>query len=150
MPAAILVPAIIGAAGVGAQVTGSVLQSKGANKAAKTQADAATEALNWEKERYGNAQTRLQPFRDMGNASMNAIAGRLGLPSTSAAPASPAAGITLRQMQTQNRGQGAPGVLRTAMQSGVVIQAPDGSRKRVPRALAAKYIQRGGQLIEGV
>lgn len=135
-------PPIVIAAGISAAgaLAGGAMASRGASQAAKSQERAAREALLWEKQQYADEQARLAPFRDVGNASLGQIAGRLGVP----APTMPQ-GRSLGQMR-DGSGLGLTGIGQAGL---VPIQAPDGSVRTVPAHKVASYLQRGGRLASG-
>lgn len=87
MPAAIAVPLISSAIAGGASIAGGAMAARGANKAAKAQTDAATQALDFEKEQYRNEQSRLEPYRQQGGQAYAQLGRMFGLEGPSA-PAS--------------------------------------------------------------
>lgn len=79
MPAAVAVPLIAGAIAGGGSIAGAAIGSRGASKAAKTQADATDEAIKWEKQQYFDEQARLEPYRQMGGQAYARMGQMLGL-----------------------------------------------------------------------
>jgi hypothetical protein len=76
MPAAIVAPAAIGAAG---QLGGALLGSRSAGKAADQQMRANREALAWEKQRYGAALNPYNRDRQLWEQGRNALLSRYGI-----------------------------------------------------------------------
>lgn len=70
MPAAIAIPAIIGAASAGAQVYGAHKASNAAKDAAKVQVDATNKAQNFNERAYADQQKALAPYQQAGNDSL--------------------------------------------------------------------------------
>src|SRR4051812_17102967 len=73
MPAAIAIPAIIGAAGVGAQVAGSAIQAHSAGKAAKAQEQASNQALDFSRGVYNNQMRMVDPYVQMGTDAFSRL-----------------------------------------------------------------------------
>ena len=145
MPAALAIPLISAAIGGGASVAGAAIASHGAGKAAKTQADATTQALDFEKQQYAAEQARLQPYRDLGGAAMDRMSQRLGggsfnfanpnRPSPGAGGAAAPAGGTFSFASPQ------------AGQMVTIRNPRTGEARQVPAAQAEILKQRGGQVV---
>ena len=95
MPAAIAVPAIIGAAGIGTQLVGAKMasgaardaaetQERAAQRAAAMQAQATRDALAAQERAYGHSAGLLAPYAQMGASAMGSLAQGLGLPAVPA------------------------------------------------------------------
>lgn len=138
MPAAIAVPLIAAAASGATTVAAAKMGSNAANKASKTQANAATDALNFEKQQYANEQARLQPYRDLGGQAFAKIGQSFGLsaPTPQAtAYGSGGNGGTFTFAQPQGGGM-------------VKIRNPrTGEIRPVPAAQAKLLQARGGQVV---
>ena len=78
MPAAIAIPAAIGAAG---SIGSALVTSHAANKAADQQQQSGEQALNLQRDIYNSQVANLAPFRNAGVAGVNALPGFLGLSS---------------------------------------------------------------------
>lgn len=76
MPAAIAIPALIGA---GTQVAGAVMQSKAAKGAAKTQSQAADRAAGVTQRVYDDQRSLMQPYVQAGQSAVTSL-GRLMQP----------------------------------------------------------------------
>lgn len=87
MPAAIAIPAIIGAVG---SVASAKIASNASKSAAQTQANAGTQALNYQQQMFNTlapyaaqqsqyAQQSFSPYQQLGGAATNALYQRLGL-----------------------------------------------------------------------
>src|SRR5204863_8731852 len=151
MPAAIAIPLISSAIAGGAAVGGAALASHGANKAAKTQANATTEALNFEKQQYAAEQARLQPYRDLGGQAYAKIGKMFGLEgappaaapapqmSPATAPPAPASQFSFARSRAYQAPTATPGMVK--------LQGPDGSTRDVPEAQAAALIARGARRV---
>jgi hypothetical protein len=70
MPAAIAIPAIIGAAGVGAQVVGARNASNAAKDAARIQGQSADRAQAFNERVYGDQQQLMSPYVKAGSDSL--------------------------------------------------------------------------------
>jgi hypothetical protein len=73
-PAAIAIPAIIGAAGAGAQLVGAKVASNASKNAAKTQSSAADHALAVQQQQYQQSRQDFAPYQAAGQQAI----GRLG------------------------------------------------------------------------
>lgn len=124
-----LAPSLIA---TGGGLVGGYLQSRGASQAAEAQERAATEALTFEKQQYGDEQERLRPFRERENPRP-ASAGSFSFGGP--APAQSGA-LSFAQPQPQ-----APAAQM------VLIQAPTGQQKRVPASELAHWESRGARRV---
>jgi hypothetical protein len=127
--------AAISAAGA---IGGSALASHSANKAAKTSANAADQALQWEKSQYFDEQNRLAPYRDMGSQAYAKVGKMLGIEPS----ANPSA-----QVPYPNVGQRPGPVQATAQPRLVQMQAPTGDVSYVRPELVQMAIQKGARVI---
>ena len=93
MPAVIpFIPLIAAGVSGGAAIAGAKMSSNASNRASRTQADAATQALEFETRQYDEEQARLKPYRDMGSQAYARMARMLGLevpPGAADAPPGP-------------------------------------------------------------
>lgn len=113
MPAAIAIPAIIGAAGVGASVYAAHKSSDAAQTAAQQQQDAAGKAQQFNQQVYDDQKQRIQPYTQAGQYALaNLMARQYG--GTPAAYGQPqnygAPGSATPQPGTANMPAGAIGV----------------------------------------
>lgn len=76
MPAAIAIPAIIGAAGAGASLVGAKMGSNAARDAAKLQTDSAAKAQQFTQRAYDDQKAALQPYMQAGQQSLGALMAR--------------------------------------------------------------------------
>ena len=75
MPAALAIPAILGAAGVGASIFGSVNSSNAANDAAQLQYKSAEDALQFQKDEFSTQQQNIAPWLSAGKQSLGTLMG---------------------------------------------------------------------------
>lgn len=75
-------PWAVAAAGVSATgaITGGLIGANAASQASKAQASAATQALDWTKSIYGQAQQNFQPYITAGQSALSSILGAYNLP----------------------------------------------------------------------
>lgn len=69
-------PTIIGAGG---QLAGNLIGARAAGRAADAQERAANEALAFERQRYGEEEARLQPYRQLGSQAYQQVGRMLGI-----------------------------------------------------------------------
>lgn len=104
MPAAVAIPAIIGAAG---SVGGALIQRHAANSATQAQTDASDKALNLQRDIYTQQRNDLAPYREGGAGAMSLL--NLGLGITPQGTAT-VPGLTSDGPHTSARGpNGEPG-----------------------------------------
>lgn len=147
MPAAIAIPAIVGAASAGASVVGAKMQSNAAKKAAQTQVDASNQAL-------GRYEQINRPYLDLGQSAATTL-GRVMQPGMGYSPQQQRAdvmGSAYRPNQPISAQLGeSPSPFMQAMGpmgQTVKIASPDGSEVRdVPRQQAQMYLSRGGRIV---
>jgi hypothetical protein len=171
MPAAIAVPAIIGAAGVGASLYGASKASGASQEAARIQSQAANQAQAFNREVYQNQRQITNPYVQAGTESLarlmaqhwgtpyQAPQGPQGSPpmQTQPGPMMPPNGPpqgSLGAMQQQGPRLVGSGQSLGAMQQGpqggmVQMQAPDGSVQAVPQHVVAQLEQRGARRVGG-
>lgn len=153
MPAALLVPSLIGA---GASVAGAAIGAHSASSAEKAQTDAANKALALQSQIYQDQKAALQPYQQLGT---DAIAGYRQYEQTPfaqqvASAASTAFQNPFSQMAAQRIGispqqmnPGGPAYQPvTAMNGMATVTDSSGATKQVPRALAGLYQQHGFQV----
>jgi hypothetical protein len=73
MPAAVAVPLITGLAGAGASIASAVMGSNAASDASNLQYQSSQDALNFQKQVYGNEQAQIQPYLQSGQNALGAI-----------------------------------------------------------------------------
>jgi hypothetical protein len=95
MPAAAIIPAVIGA---GASVAGAAMSSKAAKNAANTQSASTNQALAFQQRAYDDQRRLMQPYVNAGQGATTAL-GRLLTPGQAYTP----------QLQAQDAGQTAQG-----------------------------------------
>jgi len=100
--------AIALAASAGSSIASAAIQSHAANTAAKTQTDAANQAIALQREQYQNAQRLYAPYIQRGNLAGDAMTDFLGLTGTH--PGALPAGSLLPPMPSRGypAGMGAP------------------------------------------
>lgn len=136
----------------GGQLAGNWMMNRGANRAIDEQSRANREALDWEKDLYNQAQTRLSDLAGGGRPLTPATAdsvfasGRLDSPRIS--------GLTRPSDDVIDLSQQAPGTFGTmpvpnAQGAGelVRIQAPDGDVRDLPVVQAAQAIRLGARRV---
>lgn len=84
-------PAAIPLAIVGSTVAGAAISSSAAQKAAKTQANAAQQASNQQLDMFNTIRGDLSPYRDIGSTALPGLSRLLGLTGTSLGPTGAAA-----------------------------------------------------------
>lgn len=154
MPAAVAVPLIIGAAGVGGTLAaakmssnaakrGAQLQSDATNKAAEFQAKSAADSLAFQKDMWNTSQQNAAPYLQMGRnalGGLNQITGMDGGGGQRFGSSGP------QQQQQPNMWNPAQSGSYVGPQM-VQMKAPDGSVRPVPRAMVPHYQSRGGQVV---
>lgn len=174
MPAAIAIPAIIGAAGAGAQMYGAHKAAGAARDAANIQSRAADRAQQFNERVYNENTQRLNPYLQMGSDSLarlfsqhwgtpyQPVQGPAGMPppggavprfgAASGMPQQPDA-AAIRQAIPRTFGGGGGSLAALQAQGGpqpgglVKLQGPDGSVQAVPAQLADQFIARGAQRV---
>ena len=154
MPAAIAIPAIIGA---GASIGSAAIASRAAGKAANTQSAAAERAAQYQQQMFNQAtqyqQQLMAPYLGVGQASASTLGRLMGLQPS--APASlPGQGA---QMPTAEGlaaigaapMPGAPSGPAGSAMSGqpVMMQGSDGSIRLVPPQMVDMLTKRGAHLV---
>ncbi len=152
---------------VGGGLLGAGIAASGVSKAAEIEAAVQREALAYEKQRdqylqnleaqrYGELNTRLQPYIAQGANASDRMAHLLGLPPSGPAPVSPPVpGAIPTAGPYDQRGPATPGSVPsgTAIPRGtpatVLLRAPDGSTQAVPADQQAHYMSRGAVPVNG-
>lgn len=159
--------ALLGGAGgkgalinAGANVAQSAIAAHGASEAAKTQSAAADKSLAFQQGIYDRQAQNFAPYLQQGQQSLGRLGQMAATPGPMFQPGQPQGGFQM----PQNPAQVAPG---TAMSLGamgqaaagqgasqgsqgsgmVLMQAPDGSQKRVPASYVAKFQQEGARVV---
>ena len=163
MPAALVIPAVIGAAG---SVAGAGIAAYSANKAAKTQAAAASSALDLQKQMYDQSRLDRQPWVTTGGQAATTLGALMGLGGpvngqrlmpNGGTNSDQSDAITLGGAMRAPSPTGLPQGARTpALQNGrepadldtVMLAAPDGTRQAVPRRFMQHYITQGATLVQ--
>jgi hypothetical protein len=78
LPAAIAIPAIIGAAGVGTQLVGAKMGSNAAKNAAQAQIASTDKAQAFTERAYQDQQRALAPYMQAGQQSLGSLMGQYG------------------------------------------------------------------------
>lgn len=160
MPAAIAIPAIIGAAGIGAQVYGAHKAAGASKDAAKIQSDAANRAIDYSQRATDQSLDFLRTNQDRANGGgpsspRSALSTLLGLNPTTAGggsygPMAPTStGVPPRN--TGIAGAGSPFTMpgQPSGDGTVLMRAPNGQTKRVPQAAVEHYKQAIGAQVIG-
>lgn len=142
MPAAILIPSLIGA---GASVAGAALASNASKSAADTQAQSAQKAQDYTNANFQQQQQNFAPYQAMGQKSLGFLGGATATPTGSQAPGF--SGQTLGQMANPSTSSQTPTQPQTGQM--VTIQAPDGTTKQMPMAQAQLFLSRGAKIVSG-
>ncbi len=167
MPAAIAIPAIIGAASAGASVVGAKMSSNAAHDAARMQSQSADKAQAFNQQMWQAQQQALAPYQQAGQQSLAALMQRQGGPSLEQransyvsaaqngggslgqAPRPVGAGQSLGAMQ-----QGAPMGAAMPYQGPaggpqtVMMVGPDGTQRAVPIAQVQEATRRGAKMVQ--
>lgn len=164
MPAAILVPALIGAAGAGASIYGAKNGANAARDAAALQVAASDRAQQFNERAYSDQKQAMNPYMQLGSDAMARYQQKYGgQPAGGQRPAPMGAPPPMvAAPQGQPRGMspfGAPPPQGPSMQPGappqgqpgepmVLMVGPDGEQKSIPQsnvpqalALGAKQVQ---------
>ncbi len=175
MPAAIAVPAIIGA---GASVGTAAIGARAAGKAAKQQEQASDQAMAFQQRAYTDQQAAMQPYMRTGTDVFQRLAENYGRGAYSPGGPSPfgaqspfaqalqpgGMGYSGQQPQPQMVNQAMPrvgGPMPSGPQAGgrpfaaamggggdlVTIQAPTGETRQMPRQEAQAYLARGARMV---
>jgi hypothetical protein len=167
MPAAIAIPLVLGAATGAANIVGAKMASNASKKAAQTQADAGTKAIQMQQagqdkavaaldRSYGQAAGLFDPYRQLGlNALPNVqrLAGS-GYPGGGMPQPYQMPGNTPQAMPQglSRMGQQAPAAMSQPQglgQSGTVLmRAPNGTTSPVPMAQVEHYKAKGAQVVQ--
>lgn len=151
MPAAIAIPAIIGA---GTSVATAAISANAAGKAAKTQRQGADRAQAFNERVYGEQRELMRPYVQAGQESMGRLmsqhwgtpySGPNGPTVTAPNPYAPtpqALGIPNGQPRLGASMQGFNGGSGT-----VVVEAPTGERRVMPLALAQQAQAKGARIL---
>lgn len=118
----------------GLNVLGGYLGSRAANQAAQQQIAAGTQALNFDKQRYADAQANYAPYIANGQAADTAMSNFISGPSS--------------PINQVGRFNAAP--LAAAQNNGqqmVLMRAPNGETQQVPAELAPHYKSQGAQVV---
>lgn len=151
MPAAIAIPAIIGAAGVGVQAIGAVKASHAARDAATTQSTAADQALSYSQRATDDTLGYLRAGQADAYARYQPSNTRAALGSLVGVPAGGTPYGATGGNFAPNGQMAGPSPLSLPGQQGggmVLMRAPNGMTKRVPQAQVAHYQQAGAQVIQ--
>ena len=170
MPAAIAVPAIIGAAGVGTSLAGAKMASNAAHDASRQQQDATNRAQAFNERVYADQQRLMNPYQQAGQYALGNLMARQygGSPNQYAPPqgygapmgAQPTQGYSpfmralqppqAPQAQPMAPSQGQPGPFSAGLGGGggmVTVMDDSGAQRQVPAAQGAMYAQRGFRVL---
>jgi hypothetical protein len=129
------------ASNVGGNLAGSYMQSRSNNKAAQLQANAAREALDYEKQNHAQMTRDYAPYLQAGQQALPALTDFLASHKPQSAVQQP--------QGAQPQGGQQFGLSSFAPQSMVTLRAPSGEMKQVPQSMAQHYIQLGAQPVGG-
>ena len=164
MPAAIAIPAILGAAGVGTQLVGAKMASSAAKDAAKLQIAATEKAQRFNEQAYADQKTAMAPYQQAGQQSLGALMTRQQTPLAQRAQSfvqaarppmamgprgvpmntAPQGGMSLGQAM-----QGAPPQAPQAppqAEPTVMMMSPDGESRPVPQSRVQDALSRGARM----
>jgi hypothetical protein len=146
--------------GVGGQLLGASIQSGAITDAAKIQAQSTANALAFEKQRYGDLQARLAPYRTTGQNANDRINYILGgdpgmapgpggsFPTAASSPVTLPATTQIPAPGTAVPGP-TPGPIAPPRTGTVTMRAPDGSTNSVALADVPHYQQKGATVVQG-
>ena len=121
----------------GAQVAGALIGANAQKSAAKMEADAAREALAWQKDVYAERQRQLAPAIGVGNGATMKLGDLMGIQA-------PAGGYQPTLPQTAQATQRQPAAAAPGGGAGMVpMRAPTGQVSMVPQDQVPHYEQRG-------
>lgn len=132
--------ATIAAASAGGQVASSLIQAHQAGKAADTEAAAAKAAADYTKQSTDRALGIIGQQR-----SAAQMPGTYAAPSPIAAPGQPATMGSALSPATMAPSQAFPSI--TPAPASILVQAPDGSQRRVDASLRDRVTAAGGKVI---
>lgn len=152
MPAALAIPAIIGAAGVGVQAVGAKKASDASKSAAQQQQQSVTQAQQFNREAFDRQSAALAPYQQAGQQALGNLMNRYG----GSDPAAMAQRANAFTSSAQQGGPAFPSALsgyggqspmpQPGGQAGgmVLLSSPDGSMtKPVPAAMAQQFLAKG-------
>lgn len=122
----------------GLDLLNAYLGSKAAKDAAQAQIDAANKALDFEKQRYGDAQNNFRPYIEHGQQANTAFADAM-MPANGQAPTAANLGPQFMapfQQNAQNNGQRM-----------VTMRAPNGETRQVPDFQVPHYSAQGATVV---
>lgn len=146
-------PALIKAGlAAGSQVIGSTIAAGASKKAAETQERAATRAATDTRQSTADALAYIERMRTGGAAptmspAHASLSRLLGVPSGDAAPMAASRPRLSRVFGASPMPNGAPAAMATDM---VLVEAPDGSRRRLPSSVAQQAIARGARRVDAM
>jgi hypothetical protein len=144
------------------------LQSNAADRASRTQAEAADKALAFQKEQYQQSRADFNPYLQAGADALGRMGTAATAPVTSFRPGQPqqlgmaqgippqpmargpvSAGAAAFQGQPPQLGMAPQGPQPQGAQGGALwtIQSPDGETKQLPQAIAQQFIARGARRV---
>lgn len=141
---------------IAGQVIGSTISANAQKHAADLEAQAAEQALEWQKQQYGVRQRQLAPAINVGNASTQQLAYLMGLqpgeggwgaapPETQPGYQPPAVPRTPPENRNPNAAPVAPAAPAT---DAVQMRSPRGTVGWIPRANLDAAIRAGGQVVQ--
>jgi hypothetical protein len=153
MPAAIAIPAIIGAASAGTALVGAHMQASAAKNAANTQVAASDRAQGFNQQVYNDQRQLMQPYVTNGQTSLaKLMAQHWGgdqaqyMPQQGPGPMPGQQGRSLAAMQ--GPGMGAPPQAGMGGGPTVKMTSPDGSETQdVPREHVPMFLAKGARVI---
>lgn len=145
MPA-VLIPSLIGA---GASLAGAKVASNASKNAARTQQQAGQQALQAQQQSYQQQRQDFAPYQQAGQQALGRLQGMAGQPA-----AQPAVGQLgngpMRQASPMGLIAQAAAPMGGMLSQGggmVTVQAPDGSTRQMPQALAQQFVQKGARIL---
>lgn len=152
MPAAIAIPAIVGA---GASVGSALIGAHASGKAADQQADAAAQAQRFNEQVYRDQQQRMNPFLQLGTDAFTRLySDHFGVPYSSQLPGAftpqgPTLGALGGPQMAAAAAEPPSPYLPAGVPQMVTLRAPNGDIEDVPAAVAQQFIAKGARPMGG-
>lgn len=146
MPAAVAIPLITAAAGTGATLATAKMASNSAKNAAKQQQVGTNQALGLQRDIYTQTRQDQAPYRAIGSGALNSLGAMTGIPMDGQSQGPTLA--TMGQMGApRSVGSGQTPAAAASAGGVVMMRAPDGTVKAVPRDQVAHFQQAGAQVV---
>jgi hypothetical protein len=130
----------------GTDVAKAAISANAAKNAAKTQSAAADKSLAFQQGIYGQQQQNFAPYLAQGQNAVQQLGQRAAQPSPTFQPGRPQSFQAPPSMPMASLGQpNAPMAPQGQSEPLWTIQAPDGTTKQLPAAMAQQFVSRGAR-----